>query len=66
LPSGWKSSLRVLRYSVAKRGNDARRKSAIKLVYAIDASVADEAAVLARHAGDTQVRHAPIPATASR
>ena len=29
----------LLRYSVAKRGNDARRKSAIKLVYAIDASV---------------------------
>ncbi|WP_421847428.1 NAD(P)/FAD-dependent oxidoreductase [Novosphingobium sp.] len=54
----------LLRYSVAKRGNDARRKSAIKLVYAIDASVADEPAVLARHAGDTQVR--PSPDTAYR
>jgi uncharacterized FAD-dependent dehydrogenase len=54
----------LLRYSVAKRGNDARRKSAIKLVYAIDASVTDEAAVLARHAGDAQVR--PSPDTAYR
>jgi uncharacterized FAD-dependent dehydrogenase len=54
----------LLRYSVAKRGNDARRKSAIKLVYAIDASVTDEAAVLARHAGDAQVR--PTPDTAYR
>lgn len=49
----------LLRYSVAKRGNDARRKSAIKLVYAIDASVADEAAVLARHGGDAHVRPSP-------
>ncbi len=54
----------LLRYSVAKRGNDARRKSAIKLVYAIDASVTDEAAVLARHAGDAQVR--PTPDTGYR
>ncbi|KPF88898.1 NAD(P)/FAD-dependent oxidoreductase [Novosphingobium sp. AAP93] len=49
----------LLHYSVAKRGNDARRKSAIKLVYAIDASVTDEAAVLARHAGDAHVRPSP-------
>lgn len=49
----------LLRYSVAKRGNDARRKSAIKVVYAIDASVTDEAAVLARHAGDAHVRPSP-------
>ena len=54
----------LLRYSVAKRGNDARRKSAIKLVYAIDASVTDEAAVLARHAGDAHIR--PSPDTAYR
>jgi uncharacterized FAD-dependent dehydrogenase len=54
----------LVRYSVVKRGNDARRKSAIKLVYALDVTVADEAAVLARHAGDTQVR--PAPDTAYR
>jgi len=49
----------LIRYSVAKRGNDARRKAAIKLVYALDVTVAGEAAVLARHAGDTQLRPAP-------
>ena len=49
----------LIRFSVAKRGNDARRKSAIKLVYALDVTVADEAAVLARHSGDSQLRPAP-------
>jgi len=49
----------LVRYAVAKRGNDARRKSAIKLVYAVDATVRDEAPVLARFAGDPQVRPAP-------
>ncbi len=54
----------LIRYTVAKRGNDARRKSAIKLVYALDVTVADEPGVLARHTGDTQVR--PAPDTAYR
>ena len=49
----------LIRYTVAKRGNDARRKSAIKLVYALDVTVAEEAVVLARHTGDAQVRPAP-------
>lgn len=47
------------RYAVARRGNDARKKSAIKLVYAVDVVVRDEAAVLTRHAGDPHVRPAP-------
>ncbi|MEO5587329.1 MAG: NAD(P)/FAD-dependent oxidoreductase [Novosphingobium sp.] len=46
-------------YAIARRGNDARKKSAIKLVYTIDAEVRDEAAVLLRHAGDPHVRPAP-------
>ena len=54
----------LIRYTVAKRGNDARRKSAIKLVYALDVTVADEAAVLARHGTDNQLR--PAPDTAYR
>ena len=54
----------LVRYTIARRGNDARRKSAIKLVYAIDATLADEAAVLARLAGDQHVR--PAPDTAYR
>jgi uncharacterized FAD-dependent dehydrogenase len=47
------------RYAVARRGNDARKKSAIKLVYSVDVMVKDEAAVLARFAGDPNVRITP-------
>jgi uncharacterized FAD-dependent dehydrogenase len=46
-------------FTVFRRGHDARRKSAIELVYTIDCAVADEAAVLQRHAGDPHVRPAP-------
>lgn len=42
-----------------RRGYDARRKSDIVLVYTLDCEVDDEAAVLARHAGDAHVRVAP-------
>jgi uncharacterized FAD-dependent dehydrogenase len=49
----------LLRFAVFRRGNDARKKSAIKLVYAIDAVVNDEAAVLARHPNDPNVRATP-------
>lgn len=49
----------LIRFAIARRGNDARKKSAIKLVYAIDATVRDEAAVLARHVGDQHVRPSP-------
>ncbi len=47
------------RFTIARRGNDARKKSAIKLVYAIDAVVQDETAVLAAHADDPHVRSTP-------
>ena len=46
-------------YSVARRGHDARRRAEISLVYTVDAVVADEAAVLRRHAGDRNVSVAP-------
>ncbi|BEV00598.1 NAD(P)/FAD-dependent oxidoreductase [Novosphingobium olei] len=49
----------LVRFAVARRGNDARKKSAIKLVYAIDATVRDEPAVLARHVDDQHVRPSP-------
>lgn len=55
---------RLERFSVARRGNDARKKAAIKLVYSIDAVVSDEAEVLARLAGDPHVK--PTPDTAYR
>ena len=54
----------LLRHTVAKRGNDARRKSAIVLVYAVDVTLRDEAEVLARHAHDPAVR--PTPDTTYR
>ncbi len=50
---------RVERVHVVRRGNDARRRGQIKLVYALDVEVADEGEVLARLAGDTHVRVAP-------
>jgi len=49
----------LVRFALAKRGNDARRKSAIQLVYAVDVTLRDEADVLARHAGDKDVRPSP-------
>jgi uncharacterized protein len=42
----------LLSWEVARRAWDARRRSAIELVYSIDFAVADEAALLRRHAGD--------------
>jgi hypothetical protein len=54
----------LVRFALAKRGNDARRKSAIQLVYAVDVTLRDEAEVLARHAGDKDLR--PSPDTAYR
>jgi uncharacterized FAD-dependent dehydrogenase len=47
------------RVTVVRRGNDARKKHAIKLVYSLDVQVADEAAVLARFADDQHVRPTP-------
>jgi uncharacterized FAD-dependent dehydrogenase len=46
-------------WSVFKRGYDARSKRAIQLVYTIDCTLADEAAVLARLHGDAHVRPTP-------
>lgn len=54
----------LLRVQLVRRGNDARKKAAIKLVYTFDLDLADEAAVLARHADDQHVR--PTPDTAYR
>jgi len=46
-------------FSVFKRGNDARRRGAVLLVYTLDVDLADEAAVLARLAGDKDLRLTP-------
>lgn len=55
---------RILRRTMVRRGNDARKKGAIKLVYVFDVEVDDEAEVLARLDGDSHVR--PAPDTAYR
>ncbi|MFA7585877.1 MAG: NAD(P)/FAD-dependent oxidoreductase [Novosphingobium sp.] len=52
---------RLERFSVFRRGNDARKKTAIKLVYALDVAVTNEAEVLERFADDQHVR--PMPDT---
>jgi hypothetical protein len=44
---------------VFRRGYDARKPQAIMLVYTLDCEVADEAALLARHAGDQRIGPAP-------
>jgi len=49
----------LLGHSLVRRGNDARRKNAIQLVYTLDVELADEAAVLARFAGDPEIRPTP-------
>jgi len=46
-------------FSIYRRGNDARRRSAIQLVYTLDVDLANEAEVLARFAGDKDVRPTP-------
>jgi uncharacterized FAD-dependent dehydrogenase len=51
-------------FTIARRANDARRKTAILMVYSVDISVSDEAAILARFAGDAHVR--PTPDTSYR
>ncbi|RVT94003.1 NAD(P)/FAD-dependent oxidoreductase [Sphingomonas crocodyli] len=54
----------LIAHSIARRGNDARKRSAILLVYSVDVELRDEAAVLARFAGDPNVR--PTPDTGYR
>jgi uncharacterized FAD-dependent dehydrogenase len=49
----------VVALAVFRRGVDARRRSAIQLVYSLDVEVADEALVLQRCAGDPHVGRAP-------
>lgn len=52
------------RLAVARRGYDARKRSAIHLVYSVDVALPNEAAVLLRFAGDTRL--GPTPNTAYR
>ncbi len=49
----------LVRYAVVRRGNDARDKDDIQLVYSIDVTLRDEAAVLAKFRKDRAVRRTP-------
>jgi uncharacterized FAD-dependent dehydrogenase len=54
----------IVSWQVARRANDARKKSQILMVYSVDVVLKDEAAVLAGLAEDPQVR--PTPDTGYR
>jgi uncharacterized protein len=49
----------LLSLAVVRRGYDARRRSAISLVYAVDVTLRDEASVLERYAGNPRIGPAP-------
>jgi uncharacterized FAD-dependent dehydrogenase len=49
----------LLSFEIARRANDARRKSAILMVYSVDVKMRDEAAILGRFANDPHVRATP-------
>jgi uncharacterized FAD-dependent dehydrogenase len=46
-------------FTVFKRSHDARKKTAITLIYTVDCEVDDETAVLVRHAGDAHIKPSP-------
>jgi len=54
----------LIDFAIARRANDARKKSAILMVYSVDVTLADEAGVLARHGGDPHIK--PTPDTSYR
>lgn len=54
----------LVSFSIIRRGYDARKPSAITLIYTVDATIKDEAAVLRRAAGAPGV--APAPDTSYR
>ena len=49
----------LVRYAVFRRAADARKRSAITLIYRLDVEVRNEAALLKRFAGDRHVSPAP-------
>ena len=49
----------LIDYAIVRRAHDARRKSAIAMVYSADVTLRNEAEVLARFAGDGRVLPAP-------
>ena len=46
-------------FSIFRRAHDARKRSAIALIYSVDAQVKNEAALLAKFAGDPRLKPSP-------
>ncbi len=53
------AAARLLRYEIHRRGYDARKRSAIHLIYTLDVEVQDEADVLRRLSADPHVQPTP-------
>jgi len=49
----------LIECTIVRRAHDARRKSAILMVYSVDVRLRDETAVLARHRDDVRIQPAP-------
>jgi uncharacterized FAD-dependent dehydrogenase len=49
----------LLSVTVVRRANDARKKSAIAMVYSVDVEVLDEERVIAKAEGDIRIRRSP-------
>ncbi|MFA5967743.1 MAG: NAD(P)/FAD-dependent oxidoreductase [Sphingomonas sp.] len=49
----------MIRYTIARRAHDARYKTDIQMVYSVDVTLRDEAAVLARFKKDRHVQRTP-------
>ena len=49
----------LIGYAVVRRAHDARKKSAIAMIYSVDVSLKDEPEALTRLAGDHRIRPAP-------
>ncbi|MCZ8075881.1 MAG: hypothetical protein O9341_17325 [Paucibacter sp.] len=49
----------LLGFTVFKRSYDARKKTAIQLIYTVDCELSDEAAVLQQFAGDPHIKSSP-------
>src|SRR6478736_6418783 len=49
----------LIGHEIVRRANDARRKSAIKMVYSLDLNLRDEAAILDRFANDPNLKPTP-------
>ncbi len=53
------SEPQLIAFTIFKRAYDARKKSAVVLIYTLDCELSDETSVLQRCAGDAKVRESP-------